>query len=179
MKTTQNVYRWLTGLALAVLAIGCSDQQLTSPDSAQTFGPAFSLHSSSSGALFGTNSGGGDPRGSAASTLYTIDATTGAATAVGPTGFNGVGAIAFAANGTLYGISSSPFQLITINVKTGVGSLVGSVGGADFRNFMDLSFRNGDGVLFAVKSDQYRQIIPFVARHSRRITRPDRFCPQT
>lgn len=59
-------------IGAAFLAIGCSEQQLTSPESAQTVGPAFSFQSSSSGRLFGTDGEGHNP-----STLYTIDATTG------------------------------------------------------------------------------------------------------
>ena len=41
MKTTQIVYRWLTGLAISLVAVGCSDQQLTSPEGTPTVGPAF------------------------------------------------------------------------------------------------------------------------------------------
>ena len=140
--------RRLAVLAAPLLVIACSDGQVTSPEVEGLDAPQFTHIFG--GRLYGTN--GGARRGAttpAASILYTIDATTGAATAVGPTGFNGVGAIAFAADGTLYGIASSPFQLITIDVNTGVGTLVGpTVGAGTIRGFMDISFRNGDGALF-------------------------------
>src|SRR5262245_33826610 len=64
------------------------------------------------------------------STLYTISPTTGAGTAIGPIGFQAVGSLAFAPNGTLYGIVNTDFggrgnaQLLTINTTTGAGTVV-------------------------------------------------------
>lgn len=74
--------------------------------------------------LYGITGEDGD-----ASTLYTINITTGAATTVGATGFNGVGSLAFAPDGvTLYGVSGNNsgggHYLIRINTSTGVGTAV-------------------------------------------------------
>jgi hypothetical protein len=88
---------------------------------------------------------------SGASTLYTIDATTGAATAVGPIGVARVGALAFAPSGTLYGVgfdtTADDSVLITIDPATGAGTVVGLLGADDATQ--DIAFRPGDGKLFA------------------------------
>ena len=148
MRALSQRVRRLAALTAPLLVIACSDGQVTAPEIEGLDAPQFTHLSGSQ--LYGTNSPGGVSQGGGgASTLYTLDPTTGAATAIGPTGFNGVGAIAFASNGTLFGISSGPFQLITIDVNTGVGTPVGPTGEAGFRGFMDISFRNDDGVLFA------------------------------
>ena len=57
-------------------------------------------------------------------TLYKVDATTGAATAIGPIGF-AVNAVDFD-QGTLYGFTSDS-KIITINTSTGVGTLLANV----------------------------------------------------
>ncbi len=67
------------------------------------------------------------------STLVTIDVGNGTLTAIGPLGVDTVEGIAFAYNGTLYGVSAVGFgncngDLLTINPKTGEGTIVGSVG---------------------------------------------------
>jgi PEP-CTERM motif len=73
--------------------------------------------------LYGAGGSTGTP-----SILYTIDASTGAATSVGVIGFNAVNSIDFdPLNGVLYGIAnggSSPSSLIKINTTTGAGTLV-------------------------------------------------------
>jgi hypothetical protein len=88
---------------------------------------------------------------SGASTLYTIDATTGAATVVGPIGVARVGALAFGPNGKLYGVgfdtTANDSVLITINPATGAGTVVGLLGADDATQ--DIAFRPGDGKLFA------------------------------
>ena len=86
-----------------------------------------------------------------AATLYTLDSSTGAATAVGPIGFAQVGALAFAPNGTLYGVgydtTNDESILIAIDPSTGAGTLVGSLGLSDYTQ--DIAFRPSDGKLFA------------------------------
>jgi hypothetical protein len=89
-------------------------------------------------------------------TLYTIDSTTGAATPVGATGFNRVGAIDFnPLNGMLYGIGVDPvstnLDLITINTATGLATAVGPFGGGitGFVGVANMSFRS-DGTLYAI-----------------------------
>ena len=87
------------------------------------------------------------------STLYVIDPGTGATTSIGTgMGFQLVGGMSFAPNGTLYGIGRDPgtltTDLITINTTTGVGTLVGSLG-LSGTTIHDISFRS-DGTLFAL-----------------------------
>ena len=84
--------------------------------------------------------------------LYTIDSTSGAATLVGATGFEAVGAIDFdPLNGVLYGAGKDPnsgsLGLITINPTTGLATEVGANG----LTFQDISFRK-DGTLFGYSS---------------------------
>jgi hypothetical protein len=67
------------------------------------------------------------------STLITIDTATGAGTAIGPiTGFPCVSGLAFAPDGTLYGVSDPAFggtgDLIRIDPITGSATAVGLLG---------------------------------------------------
>jgi hypothetical protein len=88
--------------------------------------------------------------GASASTLYTIDPTTGTATPVGTgIGFDEVVSIDFHPNGTLYGIANGlnasppiPATLIAINITTGIGTAVKEVIGAVeiFSQSPDMSF---------------------------------------
>jgi len=84
-------------------------------------------------------------------TLYSISTTSGVATPIGPIGFERVGGMDFAADGTLYATAeradgTDTPVLITIAIVTGAGTEVGPTGmtGA----IGDISFRS-DGVLFA------------------------------
>jgi hypothetical protein len=81
-------------------------------------------------------------------TLYQISKTDGTATPIGPIGFNAVGALDFAPNGTLYGVGfdGSDAVLITIDTATGTGTLVGSL--KVFARVQDIAFRPSDGTLF-------------------------------
>jgi hypothetical protein len=89
-------------------------------------------------------------------TLYRIDKATAVATAVGPIGFNRVGALAMSpTSGVLYGIGfdGADSILIRINPASGVGALVGPLGAA--ASTQDMAFRS-DGTLFAyVEGDIY------------------------
>ena len=103
-------------------------------------------------ALFGSAFNG--PSGP--STFYSIDAETGAATAIGAIGFARVGAMAFDASGTLYAIGRRPSDgrnvLITINTTTGAGTEIGPTGVENLGfgdTISDISFRHSDGVLYA------------------------------
>ena len=88
---------------------------------------------------------------SAVVTLYSINPTTGSATAIGPVGFTQVSGIAFdRASGVLYGVGKTAGvqTLITINPSTGAGTAVGPGG---FTNAVtDLSFRPSDQTLYGV-----------------------------
>ncbi|MET0622683.1 MAG: Ig-like domain-containing protein [Pyrinomonadaceae bacterium] len=104
------------------------------------------------GRLYGVAFSGS--RGS--STLYSIDESTGAATAIGPVGFQAVSAMDFDSSGKLYAVGRRPADrvsvLITINTATGVGTEVGptrveELGFGD--SVADISFRPSDGVLYA------------------------------
>lgn len=58
--------------------------------------------------------------------LYSIDMTTGAATVIGPVGFNDVEGLSFHPyTGVLYGVDDDTAQLITIDLNTGAGTAVG------------------------------------------------------
>ena len=98
------------------------------------------------------------------STLYTIDPDTGAATEVGPTGFERCSGMDFSPFGTLYATcfnASGVHVLITVIPETGVGAQVrptgvGTASGEfplDFLGILetatDISFPNSGGVLFA------------------------------
>ena len=57
--------------------------------------------------------------------LYRIDLTTGAYTRIGPVGYDDVEGLGFDLDGTLYGISGVHDEVITIDITTGAGTLVG------------------------------------------------------
>ena len=81
-------------------------------------------------------------------TLYSISPLTGSARAVGSIGFAQVGALAFAPNGSLFGVGqngASKWVLLKIDLISGAGTAVGPTGlGTPFQ---DISFRS-DGTLF-------------------------------
>jgi exosortase sorting signal-containing protein len=88
-----------------------------------------------------------------ASTLWAFSpgaAPTSFARVIGPIGFLRVGALDFSPGGTLYGVGNNSIEtfLITINVTTGVGRTVGSLGLGDI-SVQDIAFRPSDGTLFA------------------------------
>jgi hypothetical protein len=62
------------------------------------------------------------------SALVLIDTTTRVATVVGPIGFSSVGGLAFGNDGTLYGIDTSRDALIKIDIQSGAGQTIGTVG---------------------------------------------------
>lgn len=83
-----------------------------------------------------------------ASTLYSVQASDGAATAIGPIGFYQVGTLAFAPNGSLYGIGkngANKWVLLKIDLISGAGTAVGATG-LDVP-FEAITFRS-DGILF-------------------------------
>jgi len=105
-----------------------------------------------SGRLYGAVFSG--PSG--ATKLYSIDITTGAATEIGPIGFNAISAMAFDVSGTLYAVGRRPSDgtsvLLTINTTTGAGTQVGPTGVETLGfgdSVADISFRHSDGALYA------------------------------
>lgn len=91
--------------------------------------------------------------GGAASNLYSVDSSTGTATAIGPTGVALTGLAVDPTTGIMYGATTpnspvSPLSLVTINTTTGAATLVGSfalqVGGSAIA---DLAF-NASGQLY-------------------------------
>ena len=120
----------LSGLVFNVIALFCV---IPSASAVTLYGTAFI--------------GSGGP-----ATLYTIDSTTGTETLVGLTGYSRVGAIDFDPTGQiLYGVGyrttdSGIFELITIDIATGVGTGIGATGLTT--PFQDISFRS-DGMLFS------------------------------
>jgi hypothetical protein len=65
--------------------------------------------------------------GVTADELYSINTTTGAASAIGVIGENSVYALGFSQAGSLYGVDGN-CNLITINTGSGAGTIVGSTG---------------------------------------------------
>ncbi len=59
--------------------------------------------------------------------LYSVDPATGSTTEIGPLGSPFVLSIAFAPDGTLYGIDRLRSELLTINTDTGATAVVGSL----------------------------------------------------
>jgi hypothetical protein len=97
--------------------------------------------------LYGVTAGVGP------STLYNISPTTGAATAIGQTGFILVGSLSFAPSGALYGVgvdAGNSEVLLQINPATGAATAVGPLGLAvGHFTVSDIAFRS-DGTLFAL-----------------------------
>ena len=88
---------------------------------------------------------------SAVVTLYSINPSTGSATAIGPVGFTQVSGIAFdRTSGVLYGVgkAGSVQNLITINTSTGAGTAVGP--GGITNAVTDLTFRPSNQTLYGV-----------------------------
>src|SRR5438477_2670078 len=88
--------------------------------------------------LYGSTSGFGP------STLYNISPTTGAATAIGPTGFKLIGSLAVAPGGALYGVGVDAGEsevLLTINPTTGAATAVGPLGPVGHFTVSDIAFR--------------------------------------
>lgn len=98
--------------------------------------------------LYGVTAGGGG----AASTLYTIDPATGAATAVGAgVGFDRCSALEASDAGVLFAACRNETDarvLVTIDENTGVGAQIGSGLGLQVGNVTDMSFAP-DGTLYA------------------------------
>jgi len=80
-----------------------------------------------------------------AASLHVLDASNGALLGtIGPTGFNHVTGIDFdPTTGILYGVTNTPQRLITIDVETGAGTVVGST----FHQIPDIAF-NAAGELY-------------------------------
>jgi hypothetical protein len=99
-------------------------------------------------ALYGnTTSGFGG-----ADQLYSINATTGAATLIGGIGSVDVYALGFSQTGVLLGESNATGELLSISTATGAGTDIGSTG---LSSNYDLASRPGDGVVFGLESGEY------------------------
>jgi len=101
--------------------------------------------------LFGAAHSGGP---AAPSTLYRIDPVDGSATPLGPIGYNAVGGMDFdPVSGLLFAVGSRPSDfeavLLAVDPYTGAGREIGPLGTVR-RGPFDISFRNADGVLFAL-----------------------------
>lgn len=83
---------------------------------------------------------------SSANWLATIDPTTAAVTPIGAIGFWDVDAIAFAPDGSLYGIAVPGAELLIIDPTTGAGASLGSIGTWGFLGAMEFLH---DGTLVA------------------------------
>ncbi|HXE74584.1 MAG TPA: DUF11 domain-containing protein [Candidatus Xenobia bacterium] len=88
----------------------------------------------------------------AASLFYSIDPASGAATLVGPIGFDEVTAMDFGSARRLYAIGQrgDTSYLLTIDPCTGLGTEVAAMGLAGGESIADLSYRKSDRTLFAL-----------------------------
>jgi hypothetical protein len=88
---------------------------------------------------------GFDPQGNlfgvSFTTFYSINESTGLATAIGSLGTSDSNALVFSSTGTAYAMGNSSDNLYTINVATGAASSIGHVSGFDSGG--DLAFHNG------------------------------------
>jgi hypothetical protein len=82
--------------------------------------------------------------------LYSIDLTTGAYTRIGPVGYSDVEGLGFSLDGTLYGVEGTEGHVITIDITTGQGTLVGTcnLSGIDTGAAVDLE----TGTIYAFSS---------------------------
>jgi len=109
------------------------------------------------GVLYGNGGeGGANSRANRSGKLYTINATTGAATLVGDTG-KFFASIAFAPDGTLYMASAELLgnnmgNLLLLKLNPANAAIVSSVPTTDF--YHSLAVRPSDGVLFGGNGDQ-------------------------
>jgi hypothetical protein len=99
-----------------------------------------------SGRLYGNTS---IAYGAAFDALYEINPLTGATTFIGRILFDNVFALAFDQAGTLFGISDTSDELISISTTTGNGTLVGATG---LSMAFDLASRPEDGAMFVADS---------------------------
>jgi hypothetical protein len=145
-------------VAVAFLSTACSESPLPTETSALTRIDGAQANAVFTGRLYAMSGAG-----ASASSLYLVDKNTGAATLIGPTGFNHIVATDFdPMTGILYGIvnggrfpDTSPELLVTINTSTGAATVVTpitwstpSACGFEFNNVPDMSF-DSNGQLFA------------------------------
>jgi len=100
----------------------------------------------------------GQTSGNQPSSLYILNPDTGAATLIGPIGFNGVTGLEFLPDGRLIGSANADDDvsaiavLIEINRNTGAGSLIGILGNENIENecarMPDIAFDSNTGQLF-------------------------------
>ena len=96
--------------------------------------------------------------GSANDVLVTVNTSTATITPIRPTGFPTVQGIAFAPDGSLFGIDQNTFDLLRINTTTGAATIVGNTEVFDLQG---LAF-DSSGTLFAtdVTPNNLRTINP-------------------
>jgi WD40 repeat protein len=147
----------LVGMTLAVAGslVGGTIYTTVNGASLATIDSATGIGSSSIGTFGGTNYWGlaFGPDGAlyaANGTLATVNLSTGAATSKGSS--DGISALAFAPNGTLYGAALFGNTLYTVNTTTGATTAVGAVGALGSTSLMDLAF-DPLGNLYAVSSN--------------------------
>ena len=131
VRVVRNTSSWIKRFALMAFCAGALVNQVRA-DAPVIYGSAY-------------------PVSMGPSTLYNINPSTGAATAIGAIGFNGVSAIDFSSSGILYGVGTTPGgvqDLITINPATGAGTVVGATGVDASDHFQDIAFRHADNALY-------------------------------
>ncbi len=111
--------------------------------------------------LYAINNGGGRFSTTGADDLYLVDASTGAGTLIGNTGFNGVQGLTTGPDGKLYAWDLGSFNpddgsgLLLIDPTTGLGADVdGSIGETDGVDIQTLAF-GSDGKLYGGRDALY------------------------
>jgi hypothetical protein len=94
--------------------------------------------------------------GSSSSSLYTVNASTGAMTSVGATGYAITGLAVEPTTGTLYAVTSnnSPIHaraLLTLDKATGAATYIGQLGLSSSSPIADIAFKS-DGTLYGLSS---------------------------
>jgi hypothetical protein len=104
------------------------------------------------------------------STLFRIDPASGAATPIGPIGFNHCGGLDFDTAGTLFGtaqLNNRAGVLISIDRSTGQGAEIGPTTFPD--GVFDISIRNSDGAIytsFLIESEQNCVTLGTINKHT-------------
>ncbi len=103
------------------------------------------------GVLYSESCGAGE--------LVTVDPASGAVTVVGPVNldnFNWISGLAFDANGVLYGVnnignpfSGDKYRLVTFDLTTGAGTVIGTDLGIPGSNIGDIAFDTDTNILYA------------------------------
>lgn len=113
-------------------------------------GSVRALAFSSSDVLFAIVNGGGPTAIGVADDLYTINLSSGISTLIGSTGYTGVQALSFSADGTLFGWDVTQAGLLALDTATGAGSPVSAQPDFGQNDIQSIAF-GPDGNLYGAR----------------------------